>query len=158
MCPQTAYVFRWENPEPESPSRELMAQLLATGVDAGKTLEDWGSQWEVQKIISTRVRGGKRQYLLKWRGFSELSWVDASDLNCPELIAEFQEENSDGRRGKIVGAQMVEQIVGVVRMSTGLMVTVRHEDGSQEMILSSEAKVKYPTEFLDFLASLATRR
>ncbi len=36
----------------------------------------------VEKVVSTRHRGGKKQYLVRWRNYSPDfdSWVDANDL------------------------------------------------------------------------------
>ena len=50
-------------------------------------------EWEVEQILQTRLygRGKKRQYLVRWKGYSPLhdSWVNESDMNAPELIQEF---------------------------------------------------------------------
>ncbi|KAM7344427.1 chromobox protein homolog 3-like [Cochliomyia hominivorax] len=47
----------------------------------------------VEKILSSRMRNRRLEYLLKWKGFddSENSWEPAKNLDCPEMIKLFEE-------------------------------------------------------------------
>ncbi len=51
---------------------------------------DGEEEYEVEEIVSDRKTGRsrKQQYLVRWKGYptSENSWVDAADLNTPELL------------------------------------------------------------------------
>ena len=51
---------------------------------------DGKEEYEVEEIVSDRKTGcsHKQQYLVRWKGYpaSENSWVDAVDLNAPELL------------------------------------------------------------------------
>ena len=48
-------------------------------------------EYEVEKILDKRTYYGKIQYLIKWKGYpiSESSWEPESNLNCPELLKDF---------------------------------------------------------------------
>jgi hypothetical protein len=51
--------------------------------------------WEVEKILKERTFGRwkKKQYLVRWKGYSPAhdSWVSRDDMHAEELIAEFKE-------------------------------------------------------------------
>ncbi len=55
---------------------------------------DGKEEYEIKEIVSDRKTGRshKQQYLVRWKGYpaSENSWVDAADLNTPELLREYQ--------------------------------------------------------------------
>jgi hypothetical protein len=54
-------------------------------------------EYEIERVVNSRHhgRGGKIQYLIKWKGYpdSENQWVSWDDVNAPELLAEFKERN-----------------------------------------------------------------
>ena len=51
-----------------------------------------GQCLEVDSVIDKRVRDGKTEYLLKWKGrdASHNTWKPIEDCNCPERIEEFE--------------------------------------------------------------------
>jgi len=53
-------------------------------------------EWEVEQILKERTFGRwkKKQYLICWKGYSPAhdSWVNADDVNAPELLAEFKQQ------------------------------------------------------------------
>ena len=57
-----------------------------------KPVEDaGGTEWEVEEIKDVRQSRGRKEYLLKWKGYSRLTWVASKDLTYyKELLADFQ--------------------------------------------------------------------
>jgi chromobox protein 5 len=47
--------------------------------------------YEVEAIVKTRIRGGHREYFLKWKGYpdSENTWEPAESLDCDALLESF---------------------------------------------------------------------
>jgi len=53
-------------------------------------------EYEVEEILDKRKHYGKVQYLVKWKGYplSEASWEPLINLNCEELIKEFNRKSN----------------------------------------------------------------
>ena len=49
--------------------------------------------YEVDKILSDRVKYGHKEFLISWKGYSvyESSWLREEDLKCPKKIQEYLE-------------------------------------------------------------------
>ena len=56
-------------------------------------------EWEVERILQERTFGRwkKKQYLVRWKGYSPAhdSWVSKDDIHAPELIREFHRRSSN---------------------------------------------------------------
>src|ERR1700733_5410801 len=59
-------------------------------------LVDGAEEYEVEKILDKRRkgRGGKIQYLVKWKGYpdSDNEWVNQRDVHAPEEIRRYEEQ------------------------------------------------------------------
>jgi transposase InsO family protein len=63
-------------------------------------LVDGEEQFEVEEILNSRVRYGRVEYLVKWRGYnvSENQWVPHYDLRAPHAIKDFHRRHPGAPR------------------------------------------------------------
>lgn len=56
----------------------------------------------MEKIIAQRTIKGRRQFLIRWKGFDEESdtWEQEKDLSCPQVIEEFLAEAEDNAKAE----------------------------------------------------------
>lgn len=57
---------------------------------------------QVEKIVGQRTIKGRRQFLVRWKGYDEDSdtWEQEKDLNCSQLIEEFLIEDAENEEEK----------------------------------------------------------
>jgi len=55
-------------------------------------------EYEVEKIIEKRIKKGKVEYYVKWKGWDDEgdnTWEPVDNLDCPDLIQEYEKKNKD---------------------------------------------------------------
>ena len=69
-------------------------------------IEDGVEFYEVETVLSSRIRRGKKEYLIKWKGYPDTDnqWYPREDLleDIPDLIAAFEaSRRRSPRRGGV---------------------------------------------------------
>lgn len=99
---------------PDRPVRDSRPAALAEeDPERGGPVRD--PVYEVEEVISSRRRGAKRQYRVKWLGWpvEQSSWLPKEELqDCAELVAEYE-----ARQSEIRAAQAIVSSVDVRRMA-----------------------------------------
>ncbi|XGW29780.1 hypothetical protein V3C99_009097 [Haemonchus contortus] len=65
------------------------------------TSDETEQSYSVEKILASRKRAGRREYLIKWEGYpdEEATWEAECDCDCPDAIAEFNRNKPSRARG-----------------------------------------------------------
>ncbi|KAG5682444.1 hypothetical protein PVAND_011796 [Polypedilum vanderplanki] len=142
--------------------------------------DDQQEEYSVEKVLQKRTRNGKVEYYLKWKGYSDAdnTWEPEENLDCPELIAAFEEsarkkeaataeikkrkasdsldaskstkKKSDRKEGFDRGL-VPERIIGATDTSGELMFLMKWKDTDEaDLVPAKQANVKCPQIVIQF--------
>jgi hypothetical protein len=126
--------------------------------------------YEVEAIVGHRLFQGRHQYLLKWKSFpsDDNTWEDEADLNCPDLIQEFNRQSAEPsvpvqetvwNSDRLATFPFPEPIVPEPAAPIKILSALRKDGGliytferSGEILreCGSSLRLRYPVEILDF--------
>lgn len=94
----------------------------AAKADAEEDEEDDEKEYEVEKIIDVHFkRDGKREYLVRWKGFTSKddTWEPADNLNCPHLIEKFNEKLDKSKNASVKELRVARKPTERLSLSLG---------------------------------------
>jgi len=61
-----------------------------TSADSDSSSDD--DEWQVKKIVDHRMKKGKKEYYVKWKGWDsgDNSWEPTANLNCDDLVKDYE--------------------------------------------------------------------
>lgn len=60
---------------------------------------------DVREIKRTRFGRRVREFLVRWRGFEEPTWLPEEDLNCGALLFEFMRDRTGRNRFRVMQSE-----------------------------------------------------
>lgn len=141
--------------------------------------EEEEEEYVVEKVVDKRVKGGKIEYLLKWKGYGDEdnTWEPRENLDCEDLIKTFEEKrkkkgsdakpgdkrkassggdlkkrkaDDDRPRGFDRGLEP-ERIIGATDSSGELMFLIKWKNSDEaDLVPAREANVKCPQTVIKF--------
>lgn len=70
----------FRNPNMNHLKQQLSARSL--------TIEE--GAWEIVAILQQRIAKGREEYLVQWKGYTECTWVEKSQISAQDLLEDFE--------------------------------------------------------------------
>lgn len=143
--------------EQNSPKAEESEKENSSGSDSNSDSETY----EVEKILDHRVDSmGRRRFWLKWKGYdySENTWEKEEDLDCPELIAEYEQKYQALLKATTSKGKMIEKphkVLDAYRQNGIVFYTVLYKSGKRANLTSSELCKIHPSIAIRFLEKIS---
>lgn len=86
-----------------SPSKRGRPKKGASPKGKGGKNAKGNKEYEVQKIIDDDMRGGKKYYRIRWKGWTakDDTWEPKASLSCPELIKAYESSKNDDQEYEV---------------------------------------------------------
>ena len=85
-------------------------------------------EYEVESILEKRMKRGKVQYLVKWKGSDrpeDNSWEILTDMDCQDLVDDFEAKVKTQRRYGFARGLTAEKIIGATQEPGELYLVVK---------------------------------
>uniref|UniRef100_A0A1B0A3S2 Chromo domain-containing protein n=1 Tax=Glossina pallidipes TaxID=7398 RepID=A0A1B0A3S2_GLOPL len=125
-----------------------------------ENLDENSQEYIVERVEGKRIVNGCVQYLLKWAGYdsSANTWEPVENLNCPGLVARFEEtafENEflDEMEAESESREGLEplKILGLTLIQKRLIFLMQwKDDRGLSFLTAEEAYSKYPQIVIKF--------
>jgi chromobox protein 5 len=94
---------------PQNDHQDQAQKMKQNENDSLPTMMD--EEYLVESILGKREHNGTKQYLIKWEGYGEVfsTWEDEKNLNCPDVVAEFEKKVEPAKREKLQSEEKREE-------------------------------------------------
>ncbi|VDL52235.1 unnamed protein product [Hymenolepis diminuta] len=115
-------------------------------------------EYIVEKVLRVRIRNGVKEYFLKWKGYpeSENTWEPEGNLDCPDLIRQFEENAKKGiakvRSGRTSSVASSDEAAESTTKSAGELMFLIKWQGLDvaDLVPAKEANVRCPQSVIKF--------
>eukprot|EP00918_Siedleckia_nematoides_P004086 GHVU01009182.1.p1 GENE.GHVU01009182.1~~GHVU01009182.1.p1 ORF type:complete len:203 (+),score=57.41 GHVU01009182.1:28-609(+) len=164
-------------PKAKTKKDEVEEAIATPATDEAE--EEDEPEYTVEKVMDMRMRGGKKEFFLKWKNYpeSENTWEPEEHLDCPDLISEFedklkkkkeekkrkQEEEGGSKKKKKIAEEednkprgfdrglQPERIIGATDSSGELMFLMKWKDSDEaDLVPARQANVRCPQIVIAF--------